>query len=128
MHTDPLSRSEALSQRCAGELFSCLRVLTDFIIVFFLECLHYVLAHLLRKICCGLLLVISDALCKPTMADLFNAVWWPLCACLWQASRAVGLCLRPCFEVVGAGVAQCATLIRAFRLVEVQVNKTVQQV
>ena len=116
-------RSEQFSKRCAEELFSTLRVVTDCLIAFLLACTQFILFHLIRKICCGLMVVVADSICKPTLTDVFNAILWPFCSCLWHVGRAVKVCLGPCLEVMGIVVSQCALLIRSFRLVEVSVNK-----
>jgi len=110
---------EKVSQRCAAEVFSTLRVLTDFLLAFFLECLRYITYHLLHKLCCGVVVVLSDSLLKPSATECFNALLWPLASCLWHTGRALRLCLGPCFEILGALVSQCVLVVRAFRLVEI---------
>lgn len=112
-------RLEKVSQRCAAEVFSTLRVLTDFLLAFFLECLRYITYHLLHKLCCGIVVVLSDSLLKPSATECFNALLWPLASCLWHTGRALRLCLGPCFEILGALVSQCVLVVRAFRLVEI---------
>ena len=112
-------RSEQLSQRCAAEVFSTLRVFTDFLLAFFLECLRYVTFHLIHKLCCGIVVVLSDSLLKPSTTECFNVLLWPLASCLWHTGRALKLCLGPCLEILASLVSQCVLVVRAFRLVEV---------
>ena len=63
-----------------------MRIVSDFLIAVVLGSLHCVLNHVVRKLCCGLGHILSDALCKPLVTLCFNGLLWPLIAGMVQVS------------------------------------------
>lgn len=112
-------KSERLSQRCSSEVFSVLRIASDWPIAFLLACLHYCLYHVARKLTCGVAHICSDALLKPFLQCCFNGLLWPLFSLAVQSSRACVLCCAPCLQCCGEGLRHCALLATACRLVEI---------
>ena len=81
-------RCEKISHRIFQEFFSILRLCTDLVITFVLECAHYLAFHILRKLCCGLLFIFLSALAAPGLTDCYNTVMWPVALFCLQVCRA----------------------------------------
>lgn len=122
------TRAEKKYRRCAAELFSTLRIVSDCLIVFLLECAFYSVHHVCYKLFCGMATLVADAVCKPGIPACFNSVLWPLYMLAWKMNRSTKLCLGPCIELLGAIATHCATVARACRLVQVDTNRKTEHV
>ena len=123
-------RSEQIFRRVFQEFFSFLRLCTDIVIVFVLECAHCLAFHVLRKLLCGLLFTCLSALSAPGLTDCYNIAVWPLAVCCLQVCRAGQVVLTPCVECLGWASGRCVEIVTAFRPVNVvwhgQRNSTAQ--
>eukprot|EP00731_Ephydatia_muelleri_P006078 Em0003g326a len=122
------TRSEQKYRRCAAEVFSTLRIVSDCLIVFLLECVFYAAHHLCYKLVCGMAAMLADATCKPGIPACFNSALWPLYMLAWKMNRATKFCLGPCIDLLGAVATHCATVARACRLVQVDTHHKTEQV
>lgn len=118
-----LFRWESISERCVEESCSTLRLVSDFLIAVILGSTRCVLHHVIRKLCCGLGHILSDAICKPAVTLFFNGLLWPLVAGLVQLSRGVVLIIGPLLEVWSVLMSWVTQVARACRLVTIN-NKT----
>lgn len=112
-------RCEVRSQRCVEEVCSSFRLVSDFIIAVILGSTHCLLQHVLRKLCCGLAHIASDALYKPLVTLCFNGFLWPLVAALVQLSRGGVLIVGPLLEVASVLMSWLVQIARVCRLVSI---------
>ncbi len=117
-------RSEQLSRRCTEEVVSCMKIISDFIINFTLGLIHFFLYHIIRKLLCGVVRIISDTCIKSSIDVIFNGILWPLCAMSYQISKASVLILTPIVGLVGTLLNHVANMLKACRLIELHFNNT----
>lgn len=101
------------------EVFSTLRMLTDFLIAVFLATAQFLLNHILRKLLCGLAHILADSILKPFLTLCFNGCAWPFITLFVQLSKGVVLIFGPLLELFGAVMTWCIHCARACRLVVV---------
>ena len=119
-------RSEEYSKRCVEEVFSAMRVVSDFLIAFILGCCHYLLHSITRKLCCGLAHICTDSLCKPLVHVCFNGCCWPLISMTSHICRGVVIAMSPFLELFRALFDMATGLVAACKPVQLtfQRNKT----
>lgn len=113
-----------MSKRCTQEVVSCMKIVSDVIINFTLGLLQFCLFHIVRKLCCGAVRIVSDSVVKSGVDVSFNELLWPFCSCVYQLSKATVLILTPFVELVGMLLSYVANMCKAFRLVELHFNNT----
>ncbi len=99
-----------------------MKIVSDVIINFTLGLLHYFCYHIARKLCCGVVRIVSDSVVKSTVDVSFNDLFWPFCSCVYQLSKATVLILTPFVELVGTLLNYVASMLKACRLVELHFN------
>ena len=122
MHFIALFRVERVAQRCFREFFSILRLFSDVVITFLLECVHFLVFHILRKLLCGLLFTVLSALSGPVLTECYNIMVWPLALCCFHTCNALKLVLSPCWTGLGWTVGKCVDIAGACRLVQVNTS------
>ena len=116
------TRSEECTKRCVEEVFSTVRVVSDFIIVFLLGCCHYLLNNVTRKLCCGLAHIATDSLFKPLVHLCFNGCCWPVISMLRHICEGGVVMLHPLLDFVRALVSMATGLVAACRPVQVNIH------
>ena len=117
-----LCRSEEYAKRCVEEVFSTLRVGSDFLIVFLLGFCHYLMNSITRKLCCGLALICTDSLFKPLVHVCFNGCCWPTLSMCRHICHGVVIALSPLLELIRMLVDMAVKLAAACRLVNVNIQ------
>ena len=116
------SRSELYAKRCTEEVFSTLRVVSDFIIAFLLGCCHYLLNTITRKLVCGMMHICADSLCKPLVHTCFNGYCWPMLSMCSHICKGGVVILTPLLDLLRAIVAMVTNCVAAFRPVHVNIG------
>ena len=115
-------RSEEYAKRCVEEVFSTLRVGSDFLIVFLLGCCHYLMNSITRKLCCGLAHICTDSLFKPLVHVCFNGCCWPTLSMCRHICHGVVIALSPLLELLRRLTDMVVKLAAACRLVQVNIQ------
>lgn len=117
-----LFRSDECAKRCSEEIFSTLRVGSNFVIAFLLGFINYLLHSVIRKLLCGLLLICLDSIYKPLVQICFNGCCWPLLSLSSQLSKGCVVVLTPLLDLLGRVIVMVTNCVAACRLVQVNNN------
>lgn len=111
-------RSEKWLRYMWQEAFSSLRIVTDFVFIFVLELLRFVLHYIALRFLGGVITVTGDHFLKPFLALLFNSIIQPTFIFTRNVFAGVKNLLQPLLEISNTSIAQAASFLRAFRLFE----------
>lgn len=111
-------RSEKWLHYFFQEFFSTVRIITDFAFIFVLELLRFIFHYVLLRLLGGIILVIGDHFLKPYLALLFNSVIQPSFIFTRNVLTGVRNLLQPLMDISNTFIAQLGTLLRSFRLFE----------
>ena len=108
-----------MTRRGVQEFFGALQILFDFIIIFLVELLRFLLKQFGRKLIAGTITAAGDFLIKPVLTALFNGIVQPLFVLTWNVMYGLRKLLDPLLSLTRELLTQVAMLLRAFRLVDV---------
>ena len=111
-------RSEKWLHYFWQEVFSTIRIVTDFAFIFVLELLRFTFHYVLLRLLGGIIIVVGDHFLKPYLALLFNSVIQPSFIFTRNIFIGVRNLLQPLMDISSTFVAQLGSLLRAFRLFE----------
>nr|XP_033814899.1 uncharacterized protein LOC117366941 isoform X4 [Geotrypetes seraphini] len=123
--------SEKLIRRGWREVFGLLRIFINVITIFLIELIRFLSKFGFQVLAVGMMTALGDYIVKPFLVALFNSLLQPLLIFLLNLCSSLRNLAYPIIEVLRALSMQLALLLRAFRLVEVQVTlkpPSVQQV
>ena len=118
LYTSFLLRSEKWLHYFWQEVFSALRIVTDFIFIFLLELLRFVLLYIAFRLLGGLIIAIGDHFLKPFLALIFNSIVQPSFIFTRNVLMGVKNLLQPLMDISNNFIVQLGSLLRAFRLFE----------
>ncbi|KAM4675063.1 uncharacterized protein O3C94_007881 [Discoglossus pictus] len=117
-------RSEKMILRCWREVFGVLRILTSLVTIFLIELLLFLGKYIFQVLVVGFLTVLGDHVFKPLMVALFNSLLQPLFIFMLNLFSSLRNLWLPIQDIL-RGIAQAiATVLKAFRLVEVHIGHT----
>ncbi|XP_078358189.1 uncharacterized protein LOC144642940 isoform X1 [Oculina patagonica] len=111
-------RSEKWLHYFWQEFFSTIRIITDFAFIFVLELLRFIFHYVLLRLLGGIIIVIGDHFLKPYLALVFNSVIQPSFIFTRNVFTGVRNLLQPLMDISNTFIAQLGSLLRAFRLFE----------
>lgn len=111
-------RSEKWLHYFWQEIFSTVRIITDFAFIFVLELLRFIFHYVLLRLLGGIIIVIGDHFLKPYLALLFNSVIQPSFIFTRNVLIGVRNLLQPLMDISNTFIAQLGSLLRSFRLFE----------
>lgn len=111
-------RSEKWLHYFWQEVFSALRIVTDFVFIFLLELLRFVLHYIAFRLLGGLIITIGDHFLKPLSALFFNSIVQPSFIFTRNVLMGLNNLLQPFMDIFNNFIAQLGSLLRAFRLFE----------
>ncbi|GAB0175416.1 hypothetical protein GRJ2_000006800 [Grus japonensis] len=114
--------SEQTVQQKLRESFAVPRLLVNRIAVFLIELVRFLGETVVQVLAVGLLRAIGDHILKPFLAATFNSLLQPLLLFLLKILRGIRDLTDPIIDVLAAVCAQVAVLLRAVRLVEVNLQ------
>jgi len=87
--------------------------------VFFLTCLQCLVKYVLHPIFVGVVELVVDSLAKPFVVLVFNKMFSPVLLLVFNGLRALGVALKPAFEMIREVALIVAKILSSFRLVEI---------
>lgn len=111
-------RSEKWLHYFWQEFFSAVRIITDFAFIFVLELLRFVFHYVLLRILGGIIIVVGDHFLKPYLALVFNRIIQPTLIFTRNVLTGIRNLLQPLMDISSVFIAQLGSLLRAFRLFE----------
>lgn len=111
-------RSEKWLHYFWQEFFSTVRIITDFAFIFVLELLRFVFHYIALRVAGGIMFVLGDHFLKPFLAVLFNSIIQPSFIFTRNVLAGVKNLLQPLMDITNSFIAQLVSLLRAFRLFE----------
>ena len=111
-------RSERWLHYFWQEFFSTVRIITDFAFIFVLELLRFIFHYVVLRLLGGVVIVVGDHFLKPYLAVLFNSIIQPSFICTRNVLTGVRNLLQPLMDISSVFVTQLGSLLRAFRLFE----------
>ncbi|XP_075606183.1 uncharacterized protein LOC142601255 isoform X1 [Balearica regulorum gibbericeps] len=115
-------RSEQTVQQKLRESFAVPRLLVNGIAVFLIELVRFLGETVVQVLAVGLLRAVGDHILKPFLAATFNSLLQPLLLFLLKILRGIRDLTDPIVDILAAVCAQVAVLLRAIRLVEVNLQ------
>lgn len=111
-------RSEKWLHYFWQEFFSAVRIITDFAFIFVLELLRFVFHYVLLRILGEIIIVVGDHFLKPYLALVFNRIIQPTLIFTRNVLTGIRNLLQPLMDISSVFIAQLGSLLRAFRLFE----------
>lgn len=111
-------RSEKWLHYFWQEFFSTLRIITDFAFIFVLELLRFISHYVVLRVLGGIMIVTGDHFLKPLLAVLFDSIIQPSLVFTRNILAGVKNLLQPLMDITNGFIAQLNSLLRAFRLFE----------
>ena len=115
-------RVEGYIRRGWQEFFGVLRVLTSILTFLMIEALSYIANHIARPLLLGVIMTTGNRLIKPLLAGIFSVLLQPIIIFLWNLVSGLRHVTQPLIDIFGAIVTKLATLLQAFRLVDVNLG------
>ncbi|XP_067861360.1 uncharacterized protein [Heptranchias perlo] len=115
--------SDDAIRQCWRELFAVVRILVNMVTLFLIELVNFLSRSLFQILLVGLLTVIGDHLLKPLLVALFNSLLQPTMIFLLNIFTGIRNLLNPLIDIFRRLLMQIATVLHAFRLVEVNLNR-----
>ncbi|XP_048410442.1 uncharacterized protein LOC125463318 isoform X2 [Stegostoma tigrinum] len=119
--------SDDAIRQCWRNLFAVVRILVNLFSLFLIELLNFLCRSVFQVLLVGLLTVIGDHLLKPFLAALFNSLLQPIMIFLLNVFIGIRNLLNPSIDILRRLLMQIAAVLHAFRLVEVNLNRTPSQ-
>ncbi|XP_062513188.1 uncharacterized protein LOC134188985 isoform X2 [Corticium candelabrum] len=116
-------KSEHYIRRLWQEVFGFLRLLVDFVIVFFIELLRFLLQTFFHRCVAAMANLLSNHIVRPVLSATHNVIIQPLAVLLFMIGRAVGHVINPVLDILNKIVYILAVPLKAFRLVEINWKK-----
>lgn len=117
-------RSEKWQTCFWQEFFGLIAILVDFGIIFLLELIKFTFRKVLVRVLVGFIVVFGDHLLKPVLAATFNSLLQPTFTFLWNALLGVKNGFKPLLDITREIIFQIATLLKGFRLFELNWKPT----
>jgi len=111
-------RSEKWLHYFWQEFFSTVRIITDFAFIFVLELLRFIFHYVVLRVLGGIMILTGDHFLKPLLAVLFNSIIQPSFIFTRNILAGVKNLLQPLMDITNGFLAQLSSLLRAFRLFE----------
>ena len=92
--------------------------MVDFMMIFVLELFEFVIHWIVLRLVMGILSVMGDHVVKPILTTLFNGFIQPGLIFLWNIFSGLRNMVQPVLDISREFTLQIATVLRAFRLVE----------
>ncbi|XP_018108291.1 uncharacterized protein LOC108711247 isoform X3 [Xenopus laevis] len=112
-------KSEKLILRCWREIFGLLRILASLVTIFLIELLSFLGKYIFQVLFVGFLTALGDHAVKPVLVALFNHFLQPLLIFINNILYSLHNLWYPILDVLHGIAQQLATVLQAFRLVEV---------
>ena len=100
-------------------MFGLLRLVSDFIVVFLIELLRFLLQTVFHRCMAAAANLVSNHCVQPILSAIHNIVFQPLAVLLWFAGQAISRLLNPILDILKRLSHIVAEPLRAFRLVEI---------
>ncbi|KAJ8944988.1 hypothetical protein NQ318_010190 [Aromia moschata] len=113
-------RTEAYTTKFWAEIFGTLHIGISFGTSFLLQLFRFMLYSFFRPLTIGFVQLGSDYFFKPCIATLFNAVIQPPLIFVYNVATSIRDVCEPVAEAIGYFLREVATVIRAFRIVEIR--------
>lgn len=117
-------RVERYVRRMWQEVFSVLRILASFIVVFTTELIHFGTSFVLRPLLVGIIASFGNQLIKPLLASVFSMIIQPIFIFMWNIMSAIKNLLMPAIDILGSITSRLSILFASLRLVEVNLAGT----
>ncbi|XP_052644844.1 uncharacterized protein LOC128142660 isoform X1 [Harpia harpyja] len=114
--------SERTVQQKLRESFAVPRLLVNRLAAFLIELVHFLGETVVQVLVVGLLTAISDHILKPFLAATFNSLLQPLLLFLLKVLCSIRDLTDPLIDVLAAVCSQLAVVLRAVRLVEINLQ------
>ncbi|XP_029870578.1 uncharacterized protein LOC115341525 isoform X2 [Aquila chrysaetos chrysaetos] len=114
--------SERTVQQKLRESFAVPRLLVNGLAAFLIELVHFLGETVVQVLVVGLLTAISDHILKPFLAATFNSLLQPLLLFLLKVLCGIRDLTDPLIDVLAAVCSQLAVVLRAVRLVEINLQ------
>ncbi|XP_031754954.1 uncharacterized protein LOC100490973 isoform X3 [Xenopus tropicalis] len=112
-------KSEKLILRCWREIFGFLRILAGLVTIFLIELITFLGKYIFQVLFVGFLTALGDHVVKPVLVALFNHFLQPLLIFIFNILYSLHNLWFPILDVLRGIAQQIATVLQAFRLVEV---------
>ena len=112
------SRSERWLTYFWQEVFGAIGLIVDFGLIFLLELIKFTFRKVIVRLLVGFIVVFGDHLLKPILATTFNSFLQPSLTFWWNALVGVRNAIQPLLDITREIVLQMATLLKGFRLFE----------
>eukprot|EP00079_Xenopus_tropicalis_P034080 XP_017947851.1 PREDICTED: uncharacterized protein LOC100490973 isoform X3 [Xenopus tropicalis] len=112
-------KSEKLILRCWREIFGFLRILAGLVTIFLIELITFLGKYIFQVLFVGFLTALGDHVVKPVLVALFNHFLQPLLIFIFNILYSLHNLWFPILDVLRGIAQQLATVLQAFRLVEV---------
>ncbi|GCC30738.1 uncharacterized protein [Chiloscyllium punctatum] len=119
--------SDDAIRQCWRSLFAVVRIMVNAFILFLIELITFLCRSVFHVLLVGLLTVIGDHLLKPLLVSLFNSLMQPIMIFLLNIFIGIRNLLNPLIDIFRRLLMQIAAVLHAFRLVEVNLNRTPSQ-
>ncbi|XP_068799683.1 uncharacterized protein [Struthio camelus] len=115
-------RSKKMVQQNLRELLSFLRLLVNTLTILLIELVHFFSESVIQVLVVGVLTAIGDHMLKPLLVTLSNSILQPLLLFLLNILCGVRDLTYPVIDILEGICLQVAVVLRAFRLVEINVQ------
>lgn len=106
------------------EFFGVIALIVDFALIFLLELIKFTFHKVMVRLLVGFIVVFGDHLLKPVLAAVFNSLLQPSLAFLWNVFLGLRNGVRPLLDITREVVLQVTTLLKGFRLFELNWKPT----
>lgn len=117
-------KSERYIRRLWQEVFGFLRLISDFMIVFLIELLRFLLQTVFHRCVAAAANLMSNHCVQPILSAFHNIVFQPLAVLLWFAGQAISRLVNPVLGILKRLSLIVAEPLKVFRLVEISQWKT----
>ncbi|XP_067146095.1 uncharacterized protein [Apteryx mantelli] len=115
-------RSKKMAQQNLRQLLSFLRLLVDALTVLLVELVRFLGESVVQVLLVGLLTAIGEHMLKPLLVAVSNSILQPLLLFLLNLLHGIRDLTYPLIDILEGICLQVAVVLRAFRLVEINVQ------
>ncbi|XP_030765576.1 uncharacterized protein LOC115889659 [Sitophilus oryzae] len=120
IHSEELAfKTERYTTIFWAEIFGAIHIGFSFVTSFLLQFFRFILYSIFRPLTIGLVQLASDYFFKPLLATLFNGIFQPILIFVFNIAASLRDLCSPIAEAVGFFLQECAGVLKAIRLVEI---------